>query len=63
MLLGVLIRAELSSSKREARQFIVDGAVTLDGRKVTDVDHVVSDSPFQLLRRGKKQLCVLQVTK
>ena len=60
-LVDVLVETELATSKREARTFVEDGAVYLDGKQITDIEHTVSDSPVQLLKRGKKQLCVLQV--
>jgi len=59
VLVDVLIDVQLASSKREAREFIANGAVTLDGEKITNEEAVVPDTSHQLLKRGKKQLCVL----
>jgi len=61
LLVDVLIQADLASSKREAREFIENGAISIDGQKITDVETVITNIPTQLLKRGKKQLCVLQV--
>lgn len=65
MMVDVLIRASLATSKREARTFIESGAVTLGSGKVTDVEaHVTADdfvSGITILRRGKKQLSVLVI--
>jgi len=58
-IIDVLVRAELATSKREARTFIESGAITLDDEKVLAIDQTVDQNQDQLLRRGKKQLCVL----
>lgn len=64
-LVDVLVRSELASSKREARTFIESGAVILGGEKVTQAEAVVDARVFingvTLLKRGKKQLVVLEL--
>ncbi len=60
----VLVRANLASSKREARQFTEDGAITLNGAKVSDIGRKVMKEDFEsaeraLLKRGKRNVCVL----
>jgi tyrosyl-tRNA synthetase len=61
--MAALVASGLASSNREARQFISDGAVTLNGEKVED--RVLDDSDFKsgkaLLKRGKRNVCVLRV--
>jgi tyrosyl-tRNA synthetase len=61
-ILDALVSAELASSKREARQFIADKAVSLNDYSV-DEKKTVGTEDFQngvaLLRRGKKNLCIL----
>lgn len=66
-LTDVLVRSGLSSSKREARQFIEDGAITVNGAKISDSGRVVMKEDFEstsiaLLRRGKRNVCVLTVS-
>jgi tyrosyl-tRNA synthetase len=62
-LVDVLVAAELATSKREARTFIESNAIALQEEKIDDVEYVLQESDFvsglSLLRRGKKQLCVL----
>jgi len=62
-LVDVLVGAELATSKREARTFIESNAITLQEQKVDSVEYILQESDFvndlSLLRRGKKQLCVL----
>jgi len=59
----VLVSAQLAASKREARTFIEGGAITIGTAKCTDPEAVLEESQFDngmlILRRGKKQLCVL----
>ena len=62
-LVDVLVASELATSKREARTFVESNAVSLQEEKCTDVDQVLTEEHFSeglaLLRRGKKQMCVL----
>jgi tyrosyl-tRNA synthetase len=65
MLIDVLIDAALVSSKTEARKMIEQGAVSLSGIKITDIDFDIGEGDFEngvaILRKGKKQLKVLTV--
>lgn len=63
-LVDVVVAAALAGSKREARTFIADGAVTLNGIKLTDSTSVVSQEAvgeFALLTRGKKHRSLLRI--
>lgn len=59
-----LVSSGLASSKREARQFIEDGAVTLNGGRISDTERVLmhedfQDAPLAILKRGKRNVAVL----
>lgn len=48
-----------ASSKREAREFINNGAISINGEKVTDINQIVDESKFIenvyiVVKRGKK---------
>ena len=63
-MIDVLVKAELAKSRREARQFIEDGAVTMNGAKVSSIDRVMmhedfQDAPIATLMRGKRNAVVL----
>lgn len=61
-IIDVLVEAKLASSKREARQFLADKAVTLNGVAVDEKYSLTKDdfhSGAALLKRGKKNACVL----
>ena len=59
-IVDLLVNNGICSSKREAREFINNGSITLNGDKVTDLEMVVSkdkciDSTYIVVRRGKKK--------
>ena len=62
-IVDALMASGLASSKREARQFIEDGAVSLAGAPINDVNQVLEEAHFAngiaLLRRGKRNASVL----
>lgn len=62
-IVDALVESKLAASKREAREFIENGAVTLNGELVSDVSRVLTESDFQknlaLLKRGKRNAAVL----
>lgn len=62
LVVDVLVESGLASSKREARQFIEDGAITLGGESV-GMGRVLQDDDFDnglaLLKRGKRNVAVL----
>lgn len=55
----VLIESGLAGSKREAREFIESGAVTISGEKVSGVETLVQIDDIAILKRGKKNAVVL----
>ncbi len=61
MVVDVLVASGLASSKREARTFIESGAVEIESEKVTDPEQAISAAGVFLLKRGKKQVCVVEV--
>ena len=59
-IVDLLVNNKVCSSKREAREFINNGSITLNGDKVTDLEFVVSkdkciDDKYIVIRRGKKK--------
>ena len=64
-LVDALIEARLASSKREAREFIKNGAVLVNGDKLTDIETVIGkanaiEGKFIVLRRGKKLYALIK---
>ena len=64
-LVDALIEASLAKSKREAREFIQNDAVSLNGDKCQDLEHILSTSDaiegkFIVIRRGKKLYALIK---
>lgn len=63
LVVDVLVASKLASSKREARLFLKDKAVSLNGEIITDEKRKLASENFYngiaLLKRGKKNACVL----
>lgn len=64
LLIDALVSSGLASSKREARQFIEDGAVMLNGGRVSDTERTIlhedfQNAPIAILKRGKRNVVVL----
>ncbi len=58
-ILDLLVTLGATSSKREAREFVSNNAVSINGEKITDVNTVVDDTMFIentyiVVKRGKK---------
>lgn len=59
-IVDVLVIGGICSSKREAREFINNGSITLNGEKITDLEYVITrekciDKKYVIIRRGKKK--------
>ncbi|WP_346216486.1 tyrosine--tRNA ligase [Caldifermentibacillus hisashii] len=59
-LVDLLVAAKISPSKRQAREDFQNGAIYINGDRVTDVQYVLGDSDkiegkFTIIRRGKKK--------
>ena len=60
LLIDVLVNNGVCSSKREAREFMGNGSITVNGDKITDLEFMVTkdvciDSKYIVIRRGKKK--------
>ena len=56
----LLVNSGVCSSKREAREFVTNGSITINGDRVTDLEFVLTkdkciDSKYVVIRRGKKK--------
>ncbi len=64
-LVSLLVEAKIVSSKREAREFISNNSISINGDKVNDLEFVVSKSEalynkFTIIRKGKKKYYVIK---
>lgn len=56
----LIVEAGISSSKRQAREDVTNGAISVNGEKITDLEYVVDstdrlEDAFAIIRRGKKK--------
>ncbi len=64
-LVSVLVEAKISPSRRQAREDIQNGAVLINGERVTDIDYILSEEDklggaFTIIRRGKKKYYMIR---
>jgi tyrosyl-tRNA synthetase len=67
-LVDLLVAAGISPSKRQAREDVSNGAVSLNGEKVTETDYLVGgkdriEGQFTIVRRGKKKYFMIKYGK
>lgn len=59
-IVDLLVEGKVASSKREAREFVTNGSITINEQKFTDVNQVITKKAslfdkFLVIRRGKKK--------
>lgn len=64
-LLDLLVNASISSSKRQAREDIKNGAIYLNGERTQDLNYVVTtedrlEDKFTIIRRGRRNYFLIQ---
>ncbi|MBT2723091.1 tyrosine--tRNA ligase [Bacillus sp. ISL-46] len=64
-LVDLLVAAKISPSKRQAREDISNGAVTVNGEKITDTSYAITETDriegqFTIIRRGKKKYTLIK---
>lgn len=64
-LVDLLVVAKISPSKRQAREDITNGAVTINGEKITDTAYVLQENDriegqYTIIRRGKKKYTLIK---
>lgn len=66
-IIDFLVNAGVDSSKRQAREDVTNGAIRINGAKITDVEALVDpksmyDGKFVIVRRGKKKYFLGRIT-
>ncbi len=61
----VLVNCQLASSKRQARELVTSGAITINGEKVTDTYYMADSNQaigkmYTVLRKGKKTYAIVK---
>lgn len=64
-LVDVLIKTELAKSRREAREFITNNAISINGIKVDDLNYELTQdnafhNQFTIIRRGRRNYVIIE---
>lgn len=59
-IVDLLVEASICSSKREAREFVSNGSISINGERINDLSFVITkdfaiDNKYIIIRRGKKK--------
>ena len=62
-ILDLLVELKASSSKREAKEFVLNNAILINGDKINDINYIVDnnsfiDNTYIVIKRGKKNYCI-----
>jgi tyrosyl-tRNA synthetase len=65
VLIDLLVEAGVASSKRQAREDLQNGAIYINGDRITDVNYTVTEKDrieglFTIIRRGKKKYTLIK---
>ena len=60
-LIDLLVNNNIASSKREAREFINNNAIYLNGDVINDENYIINnDRKYNIIRRGKKKYYIFE---
>ena len=62
LIVDIMVKNDLTSSKGEARRLITQGAVRINGDKISDKDQTLSNEKEQILKAGKRRFLKIKVT-
>ncbi|HIR74903.1 TPA: tyrosine--tRNA ligase [Candidatus Ventrenecus avicola] len=54
-LIELLVENKITSSKREAREFLAAHAITINGEVIEEENYLLPDKKYNIIRRGKKK--------
>ena len=65
-IVDALVDTGILSSKREAREFINNGSISVNGEKITDTEYLVNKetslyNKYIVVRRGKKKYYLVTI--
>lgn len=61
-IINILVNGNIASSKREAREFLSNNAINLDGETVNDENFIVEDNKhYHIIKRGKKKYFLIKM--
>ena len=61
-IINIMVNNNIASSRREAREFLINNAITLDGEIINDENHIITkDKKNHIIRRGKKKYYLIKI--
>ena len=63
-IIDLLVNSGVCSSKREAREFVSNNSITINGEKINDIDYTITkdkciEKKYLVIRRGKKKYFII----
>ena len=60
-LIDILTENKIASSRREAREFLTNNAITLNGEVIKDENYIIENNrKYNIIRKGKKKYFILE---
>lgn len=61
-ILNILVNNQITSSRREAREFLSNNALSVDGDIINDENYIINNTKkYHLIRRGKKKYYLIKM--
>lgn len=61
-IINIMVNNKIASSRREAREFLTNNAITLDGEVINDENHIITKGKKNhIIRRGKKKYYLIKI--
>mgnify|MGYP004470520965 CR=1 FL=1 len=62
IILNILVNNSIASSRREAREFLSNNAISLDGDIINDENHeITKNRKYHIIRKGKKKYYLIKM--
>ena len=61
-IINIMTNNDIAASKREAREFLSNNAITLDGEIINDENYIITNNKKNhIIRRGKKKYYLIKI--
>lgn len=61
-IINIMVNNNIASSRREAREFLSNNAITIDGEIISDENHIITNNKKNhIIRRGKKKYYLIKI--
>lgn len=61
-IINIMVNNNIASSRREAKEFLSNNAITIDGEIISDENHIITNNKKNhIIRRGKKKYYLIKI--